>query len=87
MSFEEIKDEARKLQPLNLQELNDKISELKNKAVPFLGCVAFVQINQNLSLADARKQTLALNAWTREEKDQIDYYHKLMMREFNDENE
>jgi len=87
MNLEEIKNEARELQPLNQQELNDKVLELKNKAVPFLGCVVFVQINQNLSLGDARKQTLALNAWTKEEKDKIDYYNKLMMSELDEENE
>jgi hypothetical protein len=87
MNLEEIRNDARKLQPLNQHELNDKVLELKNKGVPFLGCVAFVQINQDLSLGDARKQTLALNAWTKEEKDQIVHYHKLMMSELDEENE
>lgn len=83
MELDKLKHRAKELGILNSVELNSNVQELKNSGVSFLGCVAFVQINQNISLSDARTKTLELDCWTKKEK--IDYYHKLMLSEFDDE--
>ncbi|WP_410696388.1 hypothetical protein [Chryseobacterium sp. SIMBA_028] len=53
-----------------------------------MGCVAFLQHSQQVSLYDARKQMLELDIWTQEEKDAISESHLIMMSDFrNDESE
>lgn len=85
MTLEDIKKEAAQYKYGDVQSLSLKITELKNKGVSFLGCVAFVQVNQNISLKEARELTLKLDSYTNEEKERIDYFHKLMLSEFNEE--
>lgn len=87
MTLEEIKSEALNFVPKDVNALRNKVMELKAKGVSFLGCVAFVQANQHLSLPDARQQTLDLDVWTDNEQHQIDLYHNLMMRELDDPDE
>jgi len=83
VDLDEIKKEALKFKAQNKKQLSSKVLELKNKGVAFLGCVVFVQTNQQASLTEARKITLALDCWTTEEKASIDFFHQLMMSEFN----
>lgn len=58
---------------------------MKNKGVSFLGCVAFVQHHKGISLKEARDLILQLEAYNQGEKEEIDYFHKLMMSEFEEE--
>lgn len=85
MELEDIKQKALELKNLDNTTLNNQVSELKNAGVSFLGCVAFVQANQDISLSEARTKTLELNCWTTKENEEIDYYHKLMLGEFDDD--
>lgn len=85
MELKEIKQKALELKTLNRIELNKNVSELKNAGVSFLGCVAFVQFNQNISLFEARKETLELDCWTKKDKEEIDFYNNQMLSEFEDE--
>lgn len=87
MDIEEIKNKARLFKPSSVEELSDKVLELKNKGVSFLACVAFVQANKGLTLAEAREFTYNLPVWTPEEKSRINYAYKLMMSEFEDDDE
>ncbi|MBT1686839.1 hypothetical protein [Dawidia soli] len=87
MTLEEIKSEALNFVPKDVNALRNKVMELRTRGVSFLGCVAFVQANQNLSLSDARQQTLDLDVWTDDEQHKIDLYHNLMMRELDDPDE
>jgi hypothetical protein len=87
MTLEEIKREAQHFHAATTDDMRTKVQALKSVGVPFLGCVAFVQVNQNLSLADARKQTLALDVWTSDEKDKIETQHTVMLREFSEDDE
>lgn len=70
MTINEIKKAALAFTAQNKQELSQKIKTLKEDGIPFLGCVAFLQYNQQISLSEARKQTLELDIWTRERKTQ-----------------
>ncbi|MDR6919174.1 MULTISPECIES: hypothetical protein [Chryseobacterium] len=85
MKLDDIKQEALLFKARNISELSDKIKELKDKEVSFLGLVYFIQHNQQLSLSEARKKTLELDLWTENEKAEIEGYHDLMMREFQEE--
>ncbi|WP_337085149.1 hypothetical protein [Elizabethkingia anophelis] len=85
MEIDEIKREALEFKAYNIKELSTKILELKNQGVSFLGCVAFVQTNQNLTLSEARTMTLNLESWTDNDKKEIDFYQRLMLSEFNEE--
>lgn len=85
MKLAEIKQKALELKTLNSIELNNNVLELKNAGVSFLGCVAFVQVNQNISLLEARTKTLELDCWTKKDKEEIDFYHNQMLSEFEDE--
>ena len=85
MTLEEIKQEALLFQPIDEEELANKVLDLKNKGVSFLGCVAFVQLNQNITLVEAREKTLALKSWSTPEKASIEASLKLMMSEYEQE--
>ena len=85
MNLEDIKKEAAQYKYDDLQSLSLKISELKNKGVAFLGCVAFVQVNQGISLKEARELTVKLDAYNEDEKKQIDASYQLMLSEFKEE--
>ena len=87
MNLNEIKKEALEFKGLTMQMLSIKVSELKVKGVGFLGCVAFVQTNQQLSLSEARKMTLKLDCWSEEERKNIDFHNQLMMSEFDEAND
>lgn len=84
MTINEIKIAAHIFKANNIQELSDKIRELKDNGLSFLGCIAFVQHNQGISLLEARKKTLELNAWTEDEKAEYIACYNLMMSEFQD---
>ncbi|MFI1770325.1 hypothetical protein [Thalassobellus citreus] len=85
MNLEEIKSEATKSEFKDLKSLSDKIIELKAQGISFLGCVAFVQANKNISLKNAQKLTLALEAYNKGEKKKNDGMIKLMFSEFKEE--
>ncbi|WP_292010990.1 hypothetical protein [Chryseobacterium sp.] len=87
MTLDDIKLEALQFKAQNNQELCNKIIELKNKKVSFLGCIYFIQHNQQVSLAEARKLTLELEVWSPEEKNNIETYHQLMISEFKEDKE
>lgn len=87
MNLEEIKKEALEFKTQNIRELSNKVLELKNKNVSFLGCVAFVQTNQKLSLAEARRLTFNLECWNSDEKTRINSAYKLMFSEFDEAKE
>lgn len=85
MNLDEIKTEAVECEFKDLKSLSTKIIELKNKGVSFLGCVAFVKINKNISLKEAQILTLQLDAYSEEEKRKIDDMTQLMLSEFKEE--
>ena len=85
MDLEKIKQKALELEKLDDFELNNKVLELKNLGVDFLGCIAFVQTNQEITLSEARTKTLELDCRTQNDKEEIDFYHKLMLSEFKNE--
>ncbi len=85
MSLEEIKKEAKQCKFDDVKSLSLKITELKNKGVSFLGCVAFVQINQNISLKEAQELTLTLEAYTKDEKKRIEEGIEVMLNDFKEE--
>ncbi len=85
MTLEEIKKEATQCKCDDIPSLSSKIKELKNKGVAFLGCVAFVQVNQQITLKEARELTVKLDAYTEDEKKRIDEAYQLMLSEFKEE--
>lgn len=85
MKLDEIRQAAVAIEFLSIAALSDKIMELKDKGVPFLGCVAFVQANQQLTLSEARTMTLSLDCWTEKEKEAIHLQHRLMMSEYEED--
>lgn len=85
MELQKIKQKALEFEKLDNFELNNNVLELKNLGVGFLGCIAFVQTNQNITLSEARTKTLELDCWTQKDKEEIDFYQKLMLSEFKDE--
>lgn len=50
MTIAEIKEAARSSKVLNRQELSDKIRELKDKEVSFLGCLHLLNIINKFQL-------------------------------------
>lgn len=86
MGIEEIKQKALALNKLENKELNQAVLELKNIGVPFLGCVVFVQINQKVSLLEAKTKTLELECWTKKEKEENDFNLNLMLNDFEVDN-
>jgi hypothetical protein len=66
MNLEDMKKEAAQHKLEDLRSLSLKISELKKQGASFLRCVAFVQLNQGVSLKEARELTVTLDACTKE---------------------
>ena len=66
MNLEDMKKEAAQHKLEDSRSLSLKISELKKQGASFLRCVAFVQLNQGVSLKEARELTVALDACTKE---------------------
>lgn len=85
MEIEKIRKKAIEFGVLNNIELNKIVLELKKLGVSFLGCVAFVQTNQKLTLSEAVKNTLELDCWTGKEKEQFIFSIRLMMSEFEED--
>ena len=85
MNLEDIKKEAAQHKFEDLKSLSLKIIELKNRGASFLRCVAFVQVNQGISLKEARDLTITLNAYTKEEKRKIEEMNDVMLSEFKEE--
>ncbi|EZH73426.1 hypothetical protein ATO12_15920 [Aquimarina atlantica] len=85
MKLEDIKKEAAQYKYNDISSLSSKIREFKNKGVSFLGCVAFVQVNQEISLNEARELTVKLDAYNEDEKKRIDAAYQLMLSEFKEE--
>ncbi len=85
MTLEQIKKEATQCKCDDIPSLSSKIKELKNKGVAFLGCVAFIQVNQNISLKEAQKLTLQLEAYTKDEKRKIEEGIDVMLSDFKEE--
>lgn len=84
MKLEEIRKEAIESEFNDLKSLSLKITELKNKGVSFLGCIAFVQINKNISLKEAQKLTLKLDAYSDSERRKFNDMYNLMLSEFKE---
>ncbi|WP_299435626.1 hypothetical protein [uncultured Aquimarina sp.] len=85
MNLEEIKKEATQCKFDDIASLSIKIAELKDKGVAFLGCVAFVQVNQSISLKEAQELTLMLEAYTKGEKRRIEEGIDVMLSDFKEE--
>ncbi|WP_378174038.1 hypothetical protein [Aquimarina sp. SS2-1] len=85
MELEEIKKEAAQYQFEDVKSLSIKVAELKNKGISFLGCVAFVQVNQKISLKEAQELTLQLEAYTKDEKRKIQEGIDVMLSDFKEE--
>ena len=85
MNLEDIKKEAVQYRFKDVKSLSEKVAELKSKGVSFLGCVAFVQTNQNIPLDKARELTANLDAYNEEEKERIEAAYQLMLSEFEEE--
>ncbi|MDH7447610.1 hypothetical protein [Aquimarina sp. 2201CG14-23] len=85
MNLEEIKKEAKRCKCDDIPSLSLKITELKNKGVSFLGCVAFVQVNQKISLKEAQELTVQLEAYTKDEKRKIEEGIDVMLSDFKEE--
>lgn len=84
MKVEEIKEEAKKYTFSDLKGLTNKVKNLKHEGLGFLGCVTFVQYNQEISLLKARELLLKLEVYSEDEKARIDTMHKLMLSEFQE---
>jgi len=84
MKLEDIKKEAALCKCDDLKSLSIKVTELKNKGVTFLGCVAFVQTNQNIPLNGAVKLTLNLDVYSKEEKHKIKASINRMLNDFEE---
>jgi len=85
MKIEDIKKEAAKQKYETAEQLSVKVAALKNNGLSFLGCVAFVQANQNISLQKAKELTMELDAYNEEEKERIEGFYRLMLSEFEEE--
>ena len=85
MTLEEIKKEAARCKCDDISSLSSKITALKNIGVTFLGCVSFVQVNQQITLKEAQKLTLQLEAYTKDEKRKIEEVIDVMLSELNEE--
>lgn len=85
MKIEDIKKEAAAYRFKDVKSLSEKVSELKNEGVSFLGCVAFVQTNQNIPLNKARELTVSLDSYNEEEKERLEAAYQLMLSEFEEE--
>ena len=66
MTLEQIKEEARNFSFTTTEQLEEKVLELKNKNIPFWGCVAFVQTLKKVSLRQALDYTLEMKVWSNE---------------------
>jgi len=87
MTIDELKIEAVKHKYKDVASLSAKVLELKNKGISFLGCVAFVQANQNIPLDKARELTVKLDAYSKGEKEKIEAAYRLMLSDFEEEEE
>ncbi len=86
MTLEDIKKDAAEFQSDGPNSLSDKIVELKERGVSFLGCIAFVQTHKALATPkEARDFLLKLDAYTVDEKKKIDVMHQIMLSEFEEE--
>lgn len=84
MSIDDIKQEAALFKAKTDADLNAKIAELKERGEGFLACVAFIQHNQNISLADAKNYLLSTEAW-QSEKDKTINSLSIMFSEFEED--
>lgn len=85
MNLEEIKKEAALHTYEDQHSLSLKIAELKTKGVSFLGCIAFVQVNQNLSLSESKDLLLQLDAYNESEKKKVNAMLDVMRNDFEQE--
>ncbi len=85
MTIDQIKEEALRYVFTDHIALAEKVAELKKSGVAFLGCVAFVQTNQDIPLNEARDLTLRLQIYNNSEKDQIEKALQLMMSEYEED--
>ena len=81
--MEEITKLAEKDSTKNKSELDDRLSELKSLNYGILECIAYVKINQNCSLMDAKTIVINSSAWI-SEKDGFAKHQEEQMDELLD---
>lgn len=84
MTLDEIKARAASLPILDEGGLNREVAALRQSGVAFLGCVCFVSVNRQADLAAARRQTLALNAFSATERAQWENAWQVMSADMNE---
>ncbi|WP_372403916.1 hypothetical protein ACDW34_02085 [Acinetobacter piscicola] len=62
--------------------LSNQVFKLKKQNVGLLGLIYFVQVNQKLSLSDARARTLNFTFWSEEELLKIEESNQIMMSDY-----
>lgn len=82
MDFVEIKNLARTFKAEGEQALIQQVFKLKQRGVGFLGLIYFVQMNQRLSLSEAKTKTINFSFWRAEERLGIEESYQIMMHDF-----
>lgn len=84
MTLDEIKARASSLPLLDEAGLNREVAALRQSGVAYLPCLCFVSVNQQVDLATAHRLTLALDAFSAEEKALIEGARQVMLAEMNE---
>lgn len=82
MDLVEIKKLADAFKAEDEVALSNQVFKLKKQNVGLLGLIYFVQVNQKLSLSDARARTLNFTFWFEEELLKIEESNQIMMSDY-----
>ncbi|WP_298506556.1 hypothetical protein [uncultured Maribacter sp.] len=81
MSIEDITELGEKENKKTPLELGQRLIELKSKEYGILECIAYVRINQNCSLLEAKSITINSSAWI-DKKEEFNKHQEEQMQEF-----
>ncbi|MDM1248027.1 hypothetical protein ACFODO_17275 [Acinetobacter sichuanensis] len=87
MDLVEIKKLADAFKAEDEVALSNQVFKLKKQNVGLLGLIYFVQVNQKLSLSEARTKTLNFSFWHVEELLKIEESHQIMKSDFIEKDE
>ncbi|MDQ9023096.1 hypothetical protein RFI02_18515 [Acinetobacter sichuanensis] len=87
MDLVEIKKLADAFKAEDEVTLSNQVFKLKKQNVGLLGLIYFVQVNQKLSLSEARTKTLNFSFWHVEELLKIEESHQIMKSDFIEKDE
>ncbi|MDR0236419.1 hypothetical protein [Acinetobacter sp.] len=82
MDFVGIKNLARTFKAEGKQALIQQVFKLKQRGVGFFGLIYFVQMNQRLTLSEAKTKTINFSFWGSEERLGIEESYQIMMHDF-----